>query len=1114
MSLYAVFIGFISIIVPGFFLSLALLKKTKLNIIEIAIIGFIFGMIFPPGMTWIEGYFINSIHFLAFSANLYQINVVILTIVGIILSAWQGAFGTDFLAKLNFSGTNGSRKHVTAAAEKHYELDSKITSLKIDEQLMLRHKAEEDEMQKRHSGELAMLKQKGAGSEELEKVRESHAEQERNLHREHEREESRVLAEKPKPQSTQIMHYLAWGLLLVLMLVAFSSRVSNISTAPRYFEFDPYFDMMSTAQILTYGYQLKLDHSAWPVYLNGSLIQQGSNAANGTIHRIQPLMPYLEAYWYEIANSPPPPGISQASTSGAVNTNLLSTVSSVYPPITAALLVFVVFMFLYHEYGDFPAIIGAAFATIMPTLITTFIAGEQLVEPWGIFALFFMVASYALAAQNPKEKRYAILAGIAFASNFLGAHYYNVTAAVLAFYILVQSIIDAATDRNSMDFYKMNALMLFVIILFYAVYAPYNATLTNRIPTILGIPTIVSFPLLALIVGVLAGILTDTLSFSSIPKNAKEILHKPLNLFGKNNRTVGRVFVIIALIIIAIVAILVTPIGKPIHDYISLAEHFTTPSTPLFMTVQEYLVTGPAFNFGSAGFGIIGASIGGFPLIIWIMLILFMIMTAYEIFLKGSRSAIFTLVMVLVLSAAGMSEVKYLPHFGVAYIIAIGVVIGELYMIVKSLSRDTVKNSTTLYTIGAGAIIIESTLLILSSGMLIGLAIIAVGIIISVIYSYLATNSSPTEANLSMYSTGMSALILGILVIISGASPLITTFTAHNMSCSNISKDNMVVADTMYCNQLTSQWLTATEWMRANIGPFAPRILSWWDYGDWINWFGNSNAVIRGDNAVATLDYAVAAHYVLGSSDGYNSTALGKFMDSTQAKYVLFDDQLVPKWSALDFLACVYANQTSKAYAISQGKPYGQSFLLGTSPCELSHDPAVIAIPAQPSINEYCQLPNKVTAISAISLVGMTVPSQLNQSFCVSPTQNANGVLNVYYANGTKANVVISSYYYLGTIAGPSSQTYLEFLEIYLPNGPNDTITNAPTAFYNSTYYKGFFLGRLNGFTLVYPKNFTGINMVNSTNTVMILEENNYTGGMPYVTPKPSWIKNNYTIPG
>ena len=46
----------------------------------------------------------------------------------------------------------------------------------------------------------------------------------------------------------------------------------------------------------------------------------------------------------------------------------------------------------------------------MPALITTFIAGEQLLEPWGIFAMCFFYATYLLAVNNPKEYRYTILA--------------------------------------------------------------------------------------------------------------------------------------------------------------------------------------------------------------------------------------------------------------------------------------------------------------------------------------------------------------------------------------------------------------------------------------------------------------------------------------------------------------------------------------------------------------------------------------------------------------------------------------------------------------------------------------------------------------------------------
>ena len=83
----AILTAFVSIMLPGFFLALALLKKTKLHMFEIAVYGFIFGLIFPPVLTWMESYFMNYIHFFSFSAGLYNVNVIILTLVGILLSS-------------------------------------------------------------------------------------------------------------------------------------------------------------------------------------------------------------------------------------------------------------------------------------------------------------------------------------------------------------------------------------------------------------------------------------------------------------------------------------------------------------------------------------------------------------------------------------------------------------------------------------------------------------------------------------------------------------------------------------------------------------------------------------------------------------------------------------------------------------------------------------------------------------------------------------------------------------------------------------------------------------------------------------------------------------------
>ena len=1012
-------IGFLSIMVPGFFLALGLLKKTKLNIFEIGVIGFIFGMIFPPMLTWTESYFRNVIHAFSFSAGLYNVNVIILTIIGLAISYQQGALDFSFL-KRRHPGKSSEAvvSDVRAnATDRITGLRKQFSAAQLDMVAVKAHEREEEELAKRNREELKNLESKGAGPEELAKVRLSHIEQENALLGGHEREEKNLLHGNAtsSPADSKKWAYAVWGLLFAIMLITFASRMVNIGNAPKYFEFDPYFDMLSTRQILVYGYQFRLDYSAWPVN-------------NGTTDRIQPLIPYLEAYWYRLSDTHP--------NSPTISTNLLSLVSSYYPPIVAALLVFIVFMFVYHEYGSFPALTAAALIATMPTLITTFIAGEQLLEPWGLFALFFMVAAYALAVKYPNEKRYAILAGIAFASNFLGAHYYNVTSAVLALYILVQGVVDTLRKKSSIEFFKSNGIMLIVIILFYVIYAPYNATLSNRIPSILGIPTIIGFPLIAFIAALI---------FEYLPIYLEK--YKMLK-----RTTISDLVVRIGLLVVILLLAILSPLSKPITSFLALASHFTTPSTPLFMTVQEYVPTGPAFNFGASGFGIIGAGIGGFPLLVWIVLVLFAIFTMYDIFIKNSRSAIFTFVMVAVLAVAGMSEIKYLPHFGVAYIIAIGIIIGELYLLINKMNPS--KRQNALYLLYA----------------------------------------------------------IVVLAILFESASVFSVFTAIGKNCNTMTS---VVSATMFCNTLTPQWLSALSWMKSNIGPNAPRILAWWDYGDWINWFGNSNAVIRGDNAVATLDYNVAAHFVLGNQDGYNATRLSSFMDNTaQAGYLLFDNQLVQKWSALDFLACVYVNQTSKPYAVSQGAQYGQPFLIGTSPCETAHDPVILAIPEQPTINQYCSFSNTTTAVQAIALVGQTIPQALNTTYCVSTSATQQGVLDVYNENGTKTNIVISTNYYLGTIAGPNSQPLMEFLAIYLPNGPNETISNAPTEFYNSTYYKGFFFGRLPGYTLVYPKNFSGINMVNSTNTVMILKLNNYTGKLPYVPPKPSWVHNNYTIPG
>ena len=996
-------VALISIILPGFFLSFALLKKTKLHMFEIVTIGFMFGLIFPPTLTWLESYLMNYVHVFSFSAGLYGANVVILTVIGIALCIQQGVLGADMFKPMTAADANATYK------QRITELRGKISELNIETDLVRKHQKEEEELARRHAEEAS--RSRSLPQDEQNRLAAMHAAEEKKLIEEHEREEKALLhGDDQKKMRTNVI----WGLLLFLMILTFATRMFSIGIAPHFFEFDPYFDMQSTEFMLTHGYQWLYDTSAWPT------------AINGTPHRIEPIVPYLEAFWYQISNPP----------ASQISTTLLSDVGSIYPPITAALLVFIVFMFLYHMYGDIPAIIGAALAAAMPALITTFIAGEQLVEPWGIFAMFFFYAAYLLAVQNPKEKRFAVLAGIAFSASFLGAHYYTVIAGVFAIYIALQGIADVLRKREMRDFYTMNAIVIGIIILFYIPFGPYGTVLANKIPGVAGIPIIVSFPLLALIFVFL---------LERLPMLAKE-----RGMFKKVDLATY-LETLVVLGVIALLLILFTPLGTSVDRYLALSSHYTTPSIALFMTVQEYAPTGFNFDFGSAGFGPIGASVYGVNAIVWFVLIVFTVLATLAVFNKDSKGGILAIAAVWPLAIAGMIEIKYLPHFGVGYILAFGIIIGELLLMVKGRQKE------------------------LSRWIVIG---------------------------------------FGIFVVLIEATAFVELFGGLSASCPTLSSQGNSLAFDIFCNVVPNSWLNAMAWAKQNVGPMAPRILSWWDYGDWINWFGNSNAVLRGDNAIAKLDYETASRYVLGAADGFGPANLSSFMNNVvDAKYVIFDDQLTAKWQALNFLACVNTNQTSMAFAIQAANGTSNPYILGSSQCELSHSPAYALIPLSTSnINNYCQFTSgKTEAIKTLILANNQI---LNQTYC-APSNFTSTSARLLYPNGSETNILLvpSAQFFAG-VNNFGNQQFLTFIPLYLPNGPNSTITNAPTKFYDSNYYRGFYLGQLPGFHIAYPSNFTGINYVNGTWPVVIYSLNNYTGPLPKITPKPAWVVNNFTVPG
>ncbi len=1125
--LFAIIVAFVTLTVPGELFAFALLKKTKLHLFEIATIGFIFGLIATPTLTWLESYLINYVHAFSFSLGLFNVNALVLTIIGVALCYQQGVFADFGIGRSKAKPASAETVH----AESEYrarlrETRERLLGFESAKEIIGRHADEERSLEEKQKKELEA--RKGISADELAVLKEMHEKELRSLIESHEREEASLLSSLENAGAQQAQHgskynmKLVWSVLAIVMLLAFFMRIANIGVSPNFFEFDPYFDMMSTHSILTLGYQYLLDPSAWPV------------VAAGTSHRIQPLIPYLEAYWYDLANA-------LVAHNSAFSTSLMSYTASFYPPIVAALLAFAIFMLLYHEYNPYIGLLGATFVATMPTLISTFIAGEQLLEPWGIFTLFFFFAMYMLAVKNMKSTRLAILAGIAFASTFLGAHYYTVDTGVLVIYILLQGSIDYIKGTLNRDFFKMNAIVIIVIALFLVTYTPYHATLSGKIPRVLGVPLTVSGPIIGL-------------AFVALLYYGFKILHKKRIVFQRNDAA-NRFGWFFVLLVLALIAVAATPLGNPVKSYLNLSAKFTTPSSALFMTVAEFEPSGTAFNFGANGFGVLSPQIGGVPLLLWfviaaflyiipiieilrskafsnnkLLLLIALILAPISInFVYNERKVwIWYLAIALPLMVAGFLEVKYLPHFGVAYILMFCIVLGELLFISEDkfksrfegkeqteeaqLEKENAKGNitTVIYTIG---------LFFLSS-------IVALGYVL-----YKAYRSKGRDNRL-MYAMALliiTAIFATLIVhhsflfgesatIISSLGSAVEYYGAATASlgCSAIASSGFNVGYGMFCNTVPSYWITAAAWMNKNVGPNGPRILSWWDYGDWINWFGNSNAVLRGDNAEPKEDYATAASFVLGPKDGYNVSRLANMMNTNETKYVLLDQGLVGKWQALDFLACVDINATSEAYAKAQAAGTGSPYVLGTSPCEISHDPQFALVPLQAllqtntTLSMYCSISNSTSQyIKTLLVAGQSLS---NETVCVRPQSSSSTLMNVYSSNGTRLNAYIQGTDYLGVV-NVQGEPFVEFLMIYTPNGPNDTITNAPTEFYSSNYYKGFFLGSLPGFTQVYPSNATGINEVNGTYPIRIFALDNFTGSLPPVVQKPSWVHNNFTLP-
>ncbi|MFN3910308.1 MAG: hypothetical protein ACK4J0_03715 [Candidatus Anstonellaceae archaeon] len=270
------------------------------------------------------------------------------------------------------------------------------------------------------------------------------------------------------------------------------------------------------------------------------------------------------------------------------------------------------------------------------------------------------------------------------------------------------------------------------------------------------------------------------------------------------------------------------------------------------------------------------------------------------------------------------------------------------------------------------------------------------------------------------------------------------------------------------CSMVNYYWLDVMYWISKNTEKDA-RIISWWDYGHWINFFGQRNAVLRNEQASLEMIGQTATAFLHKDLNFLKQT-----MREFGSKYALFDVEIVGsgsskqdiqlggKYHALNYLGCAWQNRTNV------------SFYPGQSECEKEHIWEQVIIPTN----------QKGCVISAqknlTGLVGYRIDyfqqtKTARPEYCFTEEYTPEGsAIRAYLLNQKNADGELE----LKKAEWRAYKTnegilliafYTKFPQWIEKDGKIvDGWSDRTTKYYDSNLYSAYFFDNLDGFELVY----------------------------------------------
>ncbi len=913
--------------------------------------------------------------------------------------------------------------------------------------------------------------------------------------------------------------------IILIMVVAFWIRLSSYS--PIFQELDPYFYTYVAQQILVLGENPFNDQTAWYPEVQVS-------------HRSIPELSYLESLWY-----------SFYTLGGSYSNMLLSLIAGFYPPLMAAFAFFFLYLAVSVFYKREWALVSAGIASFIPMVILKLLAGESEVQPYAFFAMAFFFAMYFFMVKT-REIKFAVLSGLAYLSLTLGSSSEVVgLSGVLLFMPVYSLYLYFKEETEEFRQFLINNSIIFVIGLLIATgllkgFFYYNYFLLQ-------------YPIAFLMVLLFSGVLY--FMRTNIAENAKRnislggiILAGMIAVFftpvGNYVKSIGDVLSLATYTspLYRTIAeqgtaggVLESQIGFIASTYPSWAAWFfgifswvgNLVLYLIFVLLDIVLKTGVQFD-----------DKGNSLLLLWI--VLFMAFSLYSvirsIMKKESPNILLFALFLFPPMLLGLLKAKYTIYTGFLLAGLIGVIFGESEELLKKIvssgkSKDekdeNEKKEFRSYVyygfVALGLLLIffqfthdsfASSLLSNSFAVRYQDNPAILKTKFQSICSDLTSQNISESALCSQYQNrgypicgSYDVSICSVATDPSAYAQLGTNYQYSTRLCfysiiSDVTKPSPgeLIAASLRCERVADYWIESMEWINTNTENDS-RTTSWWDYGHWINFFGQKDTVLRNEHASHTMIGDVAHGYLEATP-----AELKSWMNSHDTKYALFDMELIAgggrlggKYGALNYLQCARNNFTT----VSQST--------GESKCEMDHLWEVVYMPTQPTTDQLCTISktSNKTGIRAYLLTmtfnqstplmyspyypGVCYQSSLIQDnrylsfcqnmvkatprYCVGDTILASGtqtigfyLLNETYPGGDlKLHKAIAGYsdtvgatYHFGSSALAYTLFYTTD-KIWLENG---TITSGyddrTTDFYSSNLYRALFLNELPGFTQVF----------------------------------------------